>query len=78
MTSKIVVLSRWYTHPRPDLEVDWPLLHREIGEDCVAWLTKKEQEGTVQMLVERQHTRARLSCEFFCEKTYLQYILCYE
>jgi hypothetical protein len=77
MTTRTVVLSRWYTNPRPDLEVDWPLLHREIGEDCVEWLNNKEKQGRVQLIIERQHTRARLSCEFFSEQAYTEYLLRY-
>jgi len=75
--SNCVVLSRWYTNPRPDLEVDWPLLHRQLGEECVAWLWDQEKQGNCEMIIERQSTRARLTCEFYSEKIFVEYVLKY-
>jgi len=72
-----VVLSKWRTDSRPIIDIDWPHYHKELGEECISWLWEHEQQGHCEMIIERQHSRTRLVCEFSSEKVFLEYVLKY-
>lgn len=77
MKSKTVVLTKWHTIEKgsPNLDVDWPRYHQEVGEDCIQWLLKQERNGNAQLVVERQLSRCRLTVDFFSDSSLTQYHL---
>lgn len=77
MKSNTVVLTKWHTIEQgsPNLDVDWPRYHQEVGEDCIQWLLKQERQSACQLVVERQLSRARLTVDFFNEHSLTQYHL---
>jgi len=81
MKNRHVVLSEWYSLPpiaENGVAIDWPWLHRELGEDCVEWLIEQEQKGNAQLSIEQQTAaRARLICEFFSERSHTVYNMNY-
>lgn len=77
MKSKSVPLTKWHTieSGNPNLDVDWPRYHQEIGEDCIEWLLKQERSGRCQLVVERQLSRARLAVDIFDDAMLTEYHL---
>ena len=77
MKSNTIALSKWHTAETDgvNLDVDWPRYHQEVGEDCIQWLMDHERKGQCQLIIERQHSRLRLTCEFFSDKLLTEYIL---
>lgn len=73
MTSKPVALTKWHTLVADSLDIDWPSIHKEIGEDAVEWLREQEQQQRVIMIIERQFSRIRLAVEFTDEQAATEY-----
>jgi len=78
-TSK-TILYRW---PNPSglaeilndggLDIDWPLVKRECGEDCVEWLLKQDNAKCQLSLEFSQSGYKQLIAEFFDEKVAVSY-----
>jgi len=68
MTIKVIPITKWHTqiatHPTDSLDIDWPGIHREIGQECMEWCKIQEQQQRLTMVVEKQFSRARLALEF--------------
>ena len=64
MTNKTVPITKWQTLLADSLDIDWPGIHREVGQECIEWCRAQEQERRLIMVVEKQFSRVRIALEF--------------
>lgn len=80
--TKIKPLTNWRSYNKKDYlngewYIDWPSIHRELGIECVEWLMDQERRGHLQMIVEKQDRRMRLTVEFFTNKSEQEFNILY-
>ena len=75
MKTKRVALLDWVEqHPIDAIEIDWPRVHKAIGEDQVKWLLS-QPNTKCQLVVDKSHNKFRLMVEFYNEHTLSTYHL---
>lgn len=80
MKSTKITLSEW-TYPKEvedTIDIDWPRVQREIGEDCLRWLMDQPHDCCQLVLEKSEHhaslqSKRRLVAEFYDEKTAVSY-----
>jgi len=83
MKTTKVILHTWTNASHIDdlnLEIDWPRVQKEIGEDCLRWLLDQPKEHCQLVLentdhYDRMESSRRLVAEFYNEKTAVSYHL---
>jgi len=81
-TSKVTLYEWTYSADLDDnlLEIDWPRIQQQIGEDCLRWLLKQPHNNCQLILAkndsaERMESRRRLVAEFYDDRTAVSYHL---
>lgn len=75
MKTKRITLSTWEEYYESEnIDVDWPKIQREIGQDHLEWLLSRPHEQA-QLLVERSNKGYTLIAEFYDERTIVDYHL---
>lgn len=83
MKTTKVILHQWTNASHIDdlnLEIDWPHVQKEIGEECLRWLLDQPNE-CCQLVLEntdhydRMESSRRLVAEFYDDKTAVSYHL---
>ena len=63
-----------WTSTDPDLDIDWPRVHQELGVDCVRWLNQQPLDQC-QLVVERHGNLHTLTAEFYCRSSYTKFMM---
>lgn len=58
----------------PELDIDWPRVHQELGSECLRWLNEQTLDQC-QLVVECQDTAHSLVVEFYCQDRYREFLL---
>jgi len=80
-TSKVTLTEWIYPSEIEDtIDIDWPRVQREVGEDCLRWLMEQPHEHCQLVLEKSEHghtmqSMRRLVAEFYNEKTAVSYHL---
>jgi hypothetical protein len=75
MKTKRISLLGWVEHdPRETIEIDWPMVHRELGEEQVKWFLA-HPVTECQLVIDKVNDSFRLVAEFYDEKTLTLYHL---
>ena len=75
MKTKRIDLIGWIDpSSRDNIEIDWPMIHRMIGEDQVKWFLA-HPITECQLVIDKVNDSFRLVAEFYDEKTLTMYHL---
>jgi hypothetical protein len=75
MKTKRIKLAEWQDEDQYEtIEVDWPRIQKQIGQDHLSWLLK-QPKNCCQLVIEQLDRTHKLTAEFYDEKTLLSYHL---
>jgi hypothetical protein len=75
MKTRKIHLAFWEeTYESENIDVDWPRIQRELGQDHLEWLLSLPHERG-QLMVERSNGRYNLVAEFYDDVTAVDYHL---
>ena len=75
MKTRRIVLSTWEEYYESEnIDVDWPKIQREIGQDHLEWLLSQPHDRA-QLMVERSSKGYSLVAEFYTDDVAVDYHL---
>ena len=79
MTNNCVAVTGWEIYdPEENINIDWPRLHKTLGQDHIDWLLEKSKDGQLTLHIEIPEDDSgppvqRLTAEFHSEAAKLEY-----
>jgi hypothetical protein len=73
MKTKRLPLSKWRSS-EVDIDIDWPRVQRDLGEDQVEWLLKQPSDQC-QLVLDKHAQDFTLFAEFYSEQLLITYHL---
>jgi hypothetical protein len=67
-------LFSWSEDPKDNIDIDWPLVHKEIGSDHIKWI-EDQPRSTCQMVLELVDNQYKLVAEFYNKNTANLYMM---
>jgi hypothetical protein len=64
MKASKIVLESWPVENHTDIDIDWPRVHKSIGENAVKWLIDQPVH-VCQLILEKSGSLYKLIAEFY-------------
>jgi hypothetical protein len=74
MKTDKLTLMKWRSRPDYDMDINWPAVHKMVGEDKIRWITDQLPQDCI-MILEKAGLEARLVVEFYNKKVLTAYYL---
>jgi hypothetical protein len=73
MKTNRILLSKWHSSDE-NIDIDWPRVQRDLGEDQVKWLLN-QPKSQCQLVLDKHDQDFTLQAEFYSEQLLVTYHL---